>query len=133
MIDSINSPRVGACWDFGHAAANIHNGFMELLPPDTFPEKVIHTHIHDLSENYDTHFPLTHGGERMPLRDFNHSLLSVGYSGCFNLELSVQLWSGTEKQKRDAIIQSIEVLTASLDSFVWRKMLIWKQGGVGHE
>ena len=113
MIDAIGSERLGACWDFGHTAVNIHNGLMDLLPPDEFPSKVIHTHIHDLSEKAKTHFPLTCG--RIPLNIFDDLLLNTGYSGCFNLELSVQLWPGTAEEKRDAIIQSIEILAKSLD------------------
>ena len=113
MIDTIGSERIGACWDFGHAASNIHNGVMDLLPPDEFPGKVIHTHIHDLSDEAKTHFPLTCG--RIPLQIFNDLLLNTGYAGCFNLEFSLQLWTGTAEEKRDAIIQSIAILAESID------------------
>jgi len=116
IINLVNSERVGACWDFGHAASNGLNNLINPLPSDEFLSKVIHTHIHDLSPDYITHFPLTYA--RLPLASFTDLLLKSGYAACFNLEFSLERWEEPHMQKRNNIVKSIEILSTTLNRYI---------------
>jgi sugar phosphate isomerase/epimerase len=109
MINAVDSPRLGICWDYGHTMINIQNKIIPTEPPAEFPSKVIQTHIHDVSDEGRTHFPLTHA--KVPLERFNTLLLDAGYTGCFNLEMALDRWSETPSFKRNRIIQSIQILS----------------------
>jgi sugar phosphate isomerase/epimerase len=108
MVERIDSPRVGVCWDFGHSTANAANGSSPLFPERDFLNRVIHTHIHDLSEKGTTHFPLTYG--KTPLRDCIAFLDEAGYQGYLNFEPGIDRWPGTTAEKREAMLTSIEIL-----------------------
>lgn len=85
IVETVNHPALGICWDFGHAFYNYRAGLIAAEPPAAFLEKVIHTHIHDLNSNGKTHFPLREGV--VPLARYCELLRSVGYDGVYNLEL----------------------------------------------
>jgi sugar phosphate isomerase/epimerase len=105
MIDRVDRPGIGACWDLGHTTMNVQHGQMARLPPDAFLERVIHTHVHDLGPR--THHPLTHGV--VPVDAYLDLLLDRGYDGILNLELSPQRFPDTVC---DGVWASIERLVA---------------------
>ena len=113
MLLEIDSPRVGACWDFGHSAANLRNGYSEMFPGDDFLKRVIHTHIHDISDEGKTHFPLTCGN--LDLKGCMNRLLNTGYKGVFNFEPGVDRWPWNADEKRSAMFASIDILASSLE------------------
>ena len=84
IIERVESPQLGACWDLGHACANVQTGEQEPTPPREFLRRVIHTHIHDLGPR--THCSLTCGV--VPLEPWLDLLYDAGYTGILNLELS---------------------------------------------
>lgn len=101
MVEEIDRPNVGICWDMGHYYSNVlsnhgvpsaPNPWIEELPPATFLQRVIHTHIHGLQGKDETHFPLS-SRSSLPLELYNNSLLQADYQGVFNLELTFQKWS----------------------------------------
>ena len=100
MVDAINRPNVGICWDMGHYYANLlamhqlpepPEQWIEELPPEAFLNRVVHTHIHGLSGREETHFPLT-ARKSLPLEHYVQSLMQVNYRGGFNLELTFHKW-----------------------------------------
>lgn len=102
--DRLLSYNTGFCWDIGHAYVNYKNNFIQLVPPSKFMKSVIHAHIHGLSEEGITHFPLNEKdlwmtGMIKQMKDFS-------YSGIYNIEFSPHKWS--EKiNLRDEIINSV--------------------------
>jgi len=84
MVDRIDRPNMGICWDLGHTLANIDAGVVDDSPPPAFLRNVIHTHIHDRREQ--THRPIL--DERSPVRPLIETLLRAGYRDVMNLELS---------------------------------------------
>ena len=110
MLEEIDSPRVGACWDLGHSESNVRNGYSSRIPTKDFINRVAHTHIHGLSENGRTHFPLT--GENLPLPAYLAPLLESGYSGILNFEPGVDRWTDAVENKREAFLTSIDILRA---------------------
>jgi sugar phosphate isomerase/epimerase len=104
IIARVDSSRIGACWDFGHAFMNVQHGQLERVPSTGFLRSVIHTHIHDLGPR--THSPLTCGV--VPLGLFLDLLLGAGYSGILNLELSPERFQGPVKE---LVYASIDRLT----------------------
>jgi sugar phosphate isomerase/epimerase len=103
MIERADSPRIGACWDFGHGYMNVQHGVDECLPGTTFLQRVIHTHVHDLGPR--THCPLTHGV--VPLELYLDALLDQGYEGVFNLELSPERFAGPVRELVQASIDRL--------------------------
>jgi sugar phosphate isomerase/epimerase len=85
IVEAVAHPALGICWDFGHAFFNYRSGLISAEPPDTFLQKVIHTHIHDLGPTGTTHFPLREGV--VPLARNCELLRFAGYDGVYNLEL----------------------------------------------
>ena len=75
----------GFCWDIGHAFWNVTHGKMDLQAPTGFVAGVIHTHLHDLAADGQTHWPFSEG--RVPLATYLEALRGVGYQGVFNLEM----------------------------------------------
>ena len=108
VIDRVASPRLGACWDFGHAQANVQQGYLEQVPPAAYLQRVIHTHIHDLAPR--THCPLTCGV--VPFGLYVDLLLASGYAGAYNLELNPERFGGGDAG--ELVCASIERLTAHL-------------------
>ena len=105
------SEMVGFCWDFGHSFWNASKNYIDLTPPENFLDNVIHTHIHDISPDGETHWPLT---ERVvPLTDFISSLKEKNYSGTYNLELRPERWQKVIDAKT-GIFESISILKVSV-------------------
>lgn len=103
----IDHPWLGFCWDLGHTFSNVCQGLLTLPPPEDFLRRVIHTHIHDLGPNGETHWPLTAG--RLPLADCVGSLAATGYSGVLNLELEPNRYD-PDTDLRAGIFASLERL-----------------------
>lgn len=62
VVDAIDSPQVGICWDIAHDHENgLIDPDWQPLPPDDFLRRVVHVHLHDLDEHGASHFPLTLG------------------------------------------------------------------------
>ena len=109
--DIASPQRVGFCWDFGHSYWNTSKGYMNLIPKDDFLAHVIHTHIHDVSPEGETHWPLTEGV--IPLNDFVARLNEQNYTGTYNLELSPERWHKLRDVKT-CIFESISILKAKV-------------------
>ena len=114
VMQEVGNPNVGFCWDFGHSFWNTSKGYIELLPPSDFLDHVIHTHIHDLSPQGQTHWPLSQG--IIPLEDFITPLKLRNYSGTYNLELRPERWNHV-KDFHNGIYESISILTGMLPGF----------------
>ena len=108
MIKALDSERVGICWDLGHSESNVRNGYSPQIPTDDFIRRVVHTHIHGLSVNGRTHFPLT--GENLPLTEYLDPLIKSGYSGILNFEPDIDRWTDAVANKREAFLYSIDIL-----------------------
>lgn len=100
IVEEINNPHLGICWDMGHYYSNLlknkdirKRSLIQIveLPSDTFLEKVYHTHIHGLNIEGKTHFPLTER-QSLPLELYVFALEEKGYQGIYNLELSISRW-----------------------------------------
>jgi sugar phosphate isomerase/epimerase len=106
----VGHPRLGICWDFGHGYVNYLHQLGPASPPQSFVERVTHTHIHDVGPTGKTHWPLTEA--KLPINTYTRLLESVGYQGLWNLELSPDRY-----QKEDGIasriLQSIETLASA--------------------
>ena len=85
ICHQVDSPLLGLGWDIGHTYSNVLNGHIELNAPKEFVQRVIHTHIHDLGQDNETHWPLTVG--TIPLVFYTGALDSVGYQGFYTLEI----------------------------------------------
>lgn len=85
MVKAVNHPALGICWDMGHSFSNASRGVIPVMPPDEFASRVIHTHIHDLSPEGRTHWPLRE--KKVPIQEFCQILHKLGYSGVYNLEI----------------------------------------------
>lgn len=113
MVEAVNNPHVGICWDMGHLYSNLIEGKelqMELndLPPKKFLEKVYHTHIHALNDAGKTHFPLTQDFD-LPIEEYVSALNEAGYQGVLNLELSFDRYE-QEMPVNENILISVEKL-----------------------
>lgn len=84
IVEAVAHPALGICWDFGHSYSNSRTGLIPEEPPPSFLKKVIHTHIHDINDTGDTHWPLCE--ENVPVARFCRLLHQAGYRGIYNLE-----------------------------------------------
>ena len=112
IVSEINHPMLGICFDMGHYAFN-HKTMPELvpaLPSEAFLKRVFHTHIHALSEQNQTHFPLF--AHELPLSDYLAALLPT-YRGICNLELEPRRWTD-RYEAGEAILLSIDTLKDTL-------------------
>ncbi len=80
----------GFCWDMGHTQSSLLQGRLPSEPPPAFLERVIHVHVHDVSPEGDTHWPLAEGGDYLE-RNIRR-LETRGYGGLYNLELYPTRW-----------------------------------------
>jgi sugar phosphate isomerase/epimerase len=83
-----------------------------MFPSGDFLKRVIHTHIHDISRDGATHFPLTSG--ILPLSECLDRLANEKYQGYLNFEPSIDRWPGNPDEKRSATLESIKILSAAL-------------------
>jgi len=116
MVEAVDSPHLGICWDMGHLYSNLKEGkelqmALHDLPSKSFLEKVYHTHIHALNEDGRTHFPLSQEF-KLPIDDYVSALTECGYEGVFNLELSFDRYE-KEMPVNEKILTSIEKLTST--------------------
>jgi sugar phosphate isomerase/epimerase len=110
--EKIGDPKmVGFCWDFGHSYWNASNNFIDCIPTEDFLSRVFHTHIHDVSTDGQTHWPLTEGN--IPLNDFVSRLKARNYNGTYNMELYPERWHQVH-DIQSGIFDSISILTAKL-------------------
>ena len=105
-LKAIDHPRVNACWDFGHFYSNARNSFESLSPPEDFLARVVHTHIHGLTDGK-THFPPD--GKNLPLERYCALLAARGYRGIYNLELDFRRFY-PQIEPRTALEESISLL-----------------------
>lgn len=113
MVEAVDSPHVGICWDMGHLYSNLIEGkelkmALHELPPKSFLEKVYHTHIHALNKEGKTHFPLSEEFD-LPIDDYVSALNTCNYEGVFNLELSFDRYE-KEMPVKEKITDSVEKL-----------------------
>lgn len=112
MCKAIGQPRVGICWDWGHAQANQESGVADGAPPAEFIQQVIHTHVHDLGPDGSTHWPLGRGS--VPLERNAELLSRAGFRGLYCLELNperFQLQARVDTALRDSL-QRLEAALA---------------------
>ncbi len=101
IVEKVNRENIGICFDMGHYYYNClidSPEDTEILPPKEFLRRVIHTHIHALSAEKSTHFPLIEGNI-LPLKKYLEAL-GHGYFGAYNIEIEhrrfKELYTGEE-------------------------------------
>lgn len=104
IAQHLNSTEMGFCWDMGHTQSSIQQHRLAATPPPAFVREVIHTHIHGLSPDGDTHRPLTESYAHI-VSGINE-LRAFGYKGLYNMELYPLRW-GSKKTIRSEILGSI--------------------------
>ena len=85
LIDAVNHPLVGACWDFGHAHLNIQHKDktqQELLL--TLGSRLKLVHVHGNYATRDSHLPPAIGS--VDWEDALTGLKKIGFDGFFSLE-----------------------------------------------
>ncbi len=112
MVEQISPGDIGICWDMGHSQANYLERRDVRLPSEEFLKQVVHTHIHDVGSNGRTHWPVL--TEQGYIRDCIDILKSSGYSGAYNLELSLLRWESSPKECRSHIEASINSMARML-------------------
>ena len=100
----LGDAKVGFCWDMGHTESSVLQKRLPPEPPPEFLARVIHTHVHNVSPDGDTHWPLT--GECPHVRSGISSLEDCGYTGIYNLELYPTRWMPPHDTK-GGILRSI--------------------------
>jgi sugar phosphate isomerase/epimerase len=113
IVEEVDHPALGICWDFGHAYYNHRIGLIAAEPSESFLRKVIHTHIHDLSPEDKTHWPLCEG--IVPLARNCELLQNVGYDGVYNLELDPLRYPNYQNLS-DALYNSVTTLKEVVQS-----------------
>ncbi len=93
IVKSIDSSILGICWDMGHSYANLltDKNLYPRLADNSFVEKIIHTHIHDLGPDGRTHWFFKEN--KVPIKEYITLLNETGYNGIYNLELSFDRFS----------------------------------------
>jgi len=105
--NQVNNSKIGFCWDMGHSYWNVLNNSLPIIPPKEFLESIIHTHIHGLSENGQTHWPLKR--DNLPLKEYLYQLSAIDYKGVYNLELGLKRWR-MKMNIKNGISQSLNLL-----------------------
>jgi sugar phosphate isomerase/epimerase len=118
MVDAVQSPNAGITWDMGHYYSNMlvearaagdltTEWAYEQLPPPSFIERTVHTHIHGLGEK-GTHCPLSER-QSLPLESYVKALKNRGYRGVYNLELDFSRFPENDSLSKH-VFSSIERL-----------------------
>jgi sugar phosphate isomerase/epimerase len=107
MAHRVNSSALGFCWDMGHTHSSVLQQQLPAVPPPTFLANVIHTHLHGVAPDGDTHWSLV--GSYAHIQDGIRQLRKCGYKGIYNLELYPERW-GHAIPVRDGILDSIDLL-----------------------
>lgn len=82
LIDTINDPAVGACWDFGHARALFSDQPRQLRK---LGRRLVATHVQDNKGTKDSHLIPFVGGD-IKWEEIMPSLKEIDYQGDFVLE-----------------------------------------------
>jgi len=95
LVDHIDDPLVGICWDFGHAFLNIADEDCKLESFRTVADKVTIIHAHANPCNMDWHLVPSMGSinwqEQLPI------LFNSGFDGYFSLECN--FWGHSQEIK----------------------------------
>jgi sugar phosphate isomerase/epimerase len=81
IVSSLDSPRIGICWDLGHDARN-----GSVAAPPGFIASVRHVHLHDIAPDGTDHSPLIFGN--VPYEEYLRQLIRTGYEGAAILEVN---------------------------------------------
>ncbi|MFD0680225.1 MULTISPECIES: sugar phosphate isomerase/epimerase family protein [unclassified Paenibacillus] len=101
IVEDIESPSVGICWDLGayyaeqlRISGHAHpiERYGGELPSPSFIKRVSHTHLHGVASN-GIHNPLIEKAS-LPLETYTDVLRTSGYEGIYNLELTMDKCSG---------------------------------------
>ena len=112
IAQHMGSSDIGFCWDMGHTASSVLQKKLSEARSPEFLSKVIHTHLHGLSRDGDTHRPLTESSSH--IASGVSQLTALGYGGTYNLEFYPMRW-GSEHTVRDEILGSIRCLQEILN------------------
>ncbi|MGE5530295.1 MAG: sugar phosphate isomerase/epimerase family protein [Patescibacteria group bacterium] len=107
IAEHLEEEAAGFCWDLGHTHWNVLQGSLPASAPPAFLRRVIHTHLHDLSPEGQTHWPLTE--RRLPLGTYLGALSAAGYRGVYNLELYPSRWAAV-RDVRESMLASLAIL-----------------------
>ena len=88
LLDAVDSPRLGACWDLGHDY--LRAGTTQ--PAPEWLERVVHVHVHDADGDGTDHFPLVFGN--VPVERWLRAWRDLGGRGSVILELKGGLLKG---------------------------------------
>ena len=85
LIDAVNHPLVGACWDFGHANLNLqHRDKTQRELLNILGHRVKILHVHNNYKTRDSHLPLSIGF--VDWQDAIAGLRDIEFTGFFSLE-----------------------------------------------
>ena len=85
LIDAVDHPLLGACWDFGHANLNLqHRDKTQRELLNILGQRVKIVHVHNNYKTRDSHLPLSIGF--VDWADAIAGLRDIGFSGYFSLE-----------------------------------------------
>lgn len=113
MCGEIDSSRVGICWDWGHARANVLDHGLSPEPPAQFLRRVINTHVHEIGPDGKTHWPLS--GPSDAIQSSLDRLKKVRYSGYLILELHPHRYAHL-LDLGDAVLSSASYLQEAVSS-----------------
>lgn len=102
LVEQLDSPNVGICWDTGHAHFNVYNG---ALPPEAiqaFGDKLVTIHAHDNFGDHDDH--LIPGQGSYDWTGFVRTLRAMNYKGDFVLEAHHQTQDATSEEERFSLL-----------------------------
>ena len=102
LVETINSPRVGICWDFGHANISGQNQVESL---EKVKKHLIATHVHDNAGTIDEHLAPFFG--RMDWLPIMQKLKEIDYKGYFTLE--IQHFAGGLPPEPDMRMQALKL------------------------
>lgn len=112
LIDAVNHPLVGACWDFGHANLNIqHKDKKQSELLSLLGQRLKLVHVHNNYATRDSHLPPSIGS--VDWEDAIAGLKEVGFDGFFSLECGcgggndkvVQAYCEFSAKSTDAILE----------------------------
>ena len=112
-VKAVNRDNVGICFDMGHYAFYTAKFFPDMpdkLPSEEFLRKVVHTHIHAVNDQLETHYPLD--SHNLPLKKYLDAL-GHGYFGVYNLELEFPRFLSL-REPMPALMGSVDTLQGAL-------------------
>jgi len=114
LVNQIDNPNFGICWDIGHTRANSLEHYGELYLSDKLISKVKFTHIHNIyiDNNKITmdHLPLTN----LELQDDEIRYLKKhNYDGIYSIEMAIE----NLKENIDVYLHSIDLLKEILEKY----------------